>query len=294
MDVQRGVEGLRGARAGLEGSVGFVPTMGALHEGHFHLMRRARDECDRLVVSIFVNPKQFGPGEDLEAYPRDEAADLAACESLGADLVFLPPVEEMYPEDFATRIEVGGPALGLEGAHRPGHFDGVATVCARLFGLVRPDRAYFGWKDMQQFCVLRRLVADLALPLVLVPCEIVREPDGLALSSRNRYLSPADRKRAPGLHAALQAARRAFLAGERRGAVLLETARRALPETFEPAYFALRREADFTEPKDPVGEGVRILAAARLGRTRLLDNLPLVPAEDRGGFPPGEDGKGPR
>ncbi len=272
--LARTVAALRRARAGLAGPVGFVPTMGALHEGHLSLFRRARRECRSTVASIFVNPTQFGPNEDFERYPRDLERDLEACRSEGVDLVFAPPVAEMYPEGFATAVEVEGPAEGLEGALRPGHFRGVATVCTRLFLLVAPDVAYFGWKDMQQYCVLKRMVEDLGFPLELRPCEVVRAADGVALSSRCRYLSPEERELAPALYRALLRAREAYRLGERDPQALVRAATEAVPEAFDLEYVALRREEDFGEP-EAAGPGVRILIAARLGSTRLIDNIPL-------------------
>ncbi len=270
--------------------VGLVPTMGALHDGHASLIRRAREECDRVVVTVFVNPLQFGAGEDLERYPRPFEADLARCRAEGADLVFAPPVESMYPTGFCSTVDVGGEAEGLEGGERPGHFRGVATVVARLWSLCGPDRAYFGQKDAQQVAVLRRLHADLGLSGELVECAIVREPDGLALSSRNVYLSAEDRAAAVILFHALAAADRAWQRGVRRVADLLGVAGRIVAG--EPRgrldYLECRRAEDLAVLPDVVpddGSAVRLLLAVRFGEpsTRLLDNAVLGRGELEGG-----------
>jgi pantoate--beta-alanine ligase len=267
----------------LEGgcSIGLVPTMGALHRGHESLMQRARAENDRVAVTIFVNPLQFGPGEDLAAYPRDLAGDLEACASAGADAVFAPPVGAMYGEGFASRVAVGAEAETMEGTIRPGHFSGVATVVARLLATARPHRAYFGEKDAQQLAVVRRMVDDLGFPTQIVPCAIVREPDGLALSSRNVYLGADDRRAATVLSRALRSAQHAFARGERDRDRLVARARAVLAT--EPRadveYVELRRETDL-QPM-PAGEvtGGRLLVAAsfRGGQrpVRLLDNTAL-------------------
>ena len=229
-----------------EGSVGLVPTMGAFHEGHLSLFRAARGENDTVVVSLFVNPAQFGAGEDFDRYPRDEERDARLAEEEGVDVLFAPAAEEIYPPAFQTWVEVEQLGSILEGEHRPGHFRAVATVCLKLFNLVRPDRAYFGQKDAQQAAVVRRMVGDLAVPVEIRVCPTVRDEDGLALSSRNAYLSPEEREEALALPRALQARNRSLLNG------------------LEVDYF---EEADF-EP--------RVLAAAvRVGQTRLIDNAVL-------------------
>jgi pantoate--beta-alanine ligase len=211
---------LREALTGVSRPVGLVPTMGWLHKGHRALMRRARAESATVVVTIFVNPRQFNVPDDYTRYPRDTDADLAICEAEGVDIVWLPDVAEVYPAGFDTLVRVGAVAAPLEGAARPGHFDGVATVVAILFALVGAERAYFGQKDAQQVMVIWRMAGDLALPTAVVPCPTIREPDGLALSSRNVHLSAEERRAAPVLHRALTAAREAWLAGEREGDVL--------------------------------------------------------------------------
>jgi pantoate--beta-alanine ligase len=257
--------------------VGFVPTMGALHAGHRALLARARAESDVVVASVFVNPLQFGPAEDLASYPRDREADLAMLEAEGVDLAFVPAEGEMWPSPPEVRLRVGGsPAERLEGIHRPGHLDGVVTVVAKLLHLVGPSRAYFGQKDAQQLAVIRRMVDDLAFPNQIVACPTVREPDGLAVSSRNAYLSAPERQRATVLYRALQAGRAAFLAG-RRDPAAVEAAARALLEGqpgVEPDYVALVDAVSF-EPAKQAEPGQVLAIAARVGRTRLIDNVIL-------------------
>jgi pantoate--beta-alanine ligase len=256
--------------------VGFVPTMGALHAGHRSLLAAARRENALVVASVFVNPLQFGPAEDLASYPRDRGADLAVLAAEGTDLAFLPSDAEMWPTPPEVRVQVGGGlAERLEGQHRPGHLDGVATVVAKLLHLVGPSRAYFGQKDAQQLATIRRMVADLAFPNQVVACPTVREPDGLAVSSRNAYLSPDERRRATALHRALEAGRAAFRAGGDPAAV--EAAARELLEGtpgVEPDYVALVEEATF-EPVKQAEPGQILATAARVGRTRLIDNVIL-------------------
>jgi pantoate--beta-alanine ligase len=257
--------------------VGFVPTMGALHAGHRALLARARAESDVVVASVFVNPLQFGPAEDLASYPRDREADLAVLEAEGVDLAFVPAEGEMWPSPPEVRLRVGGsPAERLEGMHRPGHLDGVVTVVAKLLHLVGPSRAYFGQKDAQQLAVIRRMVDDLAFPNQIVACPTVREPDGLAVSSRNAYLSVPERQRATVLYRALQAGRAAFLAG-RRDPAAVEAAARALlggQPGVEPDYVALVDAVSF-EPAKQAEPGQVLAIAARVGRTRLIDNVIL-------------------
>ena len=271
-DLDRALAALRG-----EGrSLGFVPTMGALHAGHVALLDRARAACDATVASIFVNPLQFGPNEDFTRYPRDEAGDLATLAAAGCDVVWLPDVATMYPPGSATAIEVAGPAEGWEGAVRPGHFRGVATVCARLFGQVRPTQAYFGEKDWQQVQVVRRMVADLALPLEIVAVPTVREADGLALSSRNRYLAPAERQGAPRLYAAMRRAAAAIVAGTGVADALGQAGAMLEQAGLRPDYVALV-DGPSMAAIDAPRPGARLIAAARLGAVRLLDNIPLDP-----------------
>jgi pantoate--beta-alanine ligase len=256
--------------------VGFVPTMGALHAGHRSLLAAARAGNDLVVASVFVNPLQFGPAEDLAAYPRDRDADLAVLAAEGVDLAFLPPDGEMWPDPPDVRLAVGGLAERLEGLVRPGHLDGVATVVAKLLHLVGPSRAYFGQKDAQQLAVVRRMVADLAFPNEIVACPTVREPDGLAVSSRNAYLSPDERRRATALYRALSAGRAAFEAGGRDPAAVEAAARDLLEDApgVAPDYVALVDPVTF-EPVKQTEPGQVLATAARVGRTRLIDNVIL-------------------
>jgi pantoate--beta-alanine ligase len=254
--------------------VGFVPTMGYLHEGHASLIRRARAESDVVVVSLFVNPLQFGAGEDLDAYPRDLDRDTRLADSEGADLLFTPPVGEMYPRPVMTTVSVAEVSAPLEGAARPTHFDGVATVVAKLFAIVGPSSAYFGEKDFQQVAVVRRMVADLSMPVEVVACPTVRERDGLALSSRNAYLTPEQRAAAPVVHRALQAGAALVMAGERDPrAVRMLMAEIIEAEPLAELDYAEVVSADsFTVP-DPLAGALRLLAAVRFGRARLIDNV---------------------
>jgi pantoate--beta-alanine ligase len=272
MRIARTLDALREAQIALDAPLGFVPTMGALHEGHIALVRAARAAGGPVAASIFVNPTQFGPNEDFLAYPRTEEADLEKLAQAGCALAWLPDVATMYPADEATMITVGGPAANWEGRIRPGHFAGVATVVAKLFGQMRPARAYFGEKDWQQIQVIRRMTADLLLPVDIVPVPTVREADGLALSSRNRFLGTAERRVAPALHAALAAAARRIGAGEAVAGVL-ERGRDELREVgLTPDYFALVA-AHSLEVLEDLARPARLIAAAKLGRIRLLDNV---------------------
>jgi len=282
MKCARTVEELRAQlaparRAGR--TIGLVPTMGALHEGHLSLVARARRDCDVVVVSLFVNPSQFNERADLERYPRREHEDARAAELAGADVLFAPPVEEVYPAGFATSVEVLGLTDRLEGQARGReHFRGVATVVTKLLCMALPDVAYFGQKDAQQVLVIRRLAADLNLPVRIESLPTVREPDGLALSSRNALLSGAERARARALPAALRAAAAAVTAGERSGAAIVAAARTALEaHGVQPDYVALV-DPHTLEPLDSLaGEGLLALAA-RVGEVRLIDNELLSPA----------------
>jgi pantoate--beta-alanine ligase len=263
-----------------EATVSFVPTMGALHEGHLSLVRRAKALADRTVVSIFVNPTQFGPGEDLESYPRTPEEDARRLAEEGCDLLFLPTPAVIYPEGFATWVEVGGPpAEGLEGEHRPGHFRGVATVVTVLLELVGPDLAVFGEKDAQQLAVVRRVVRDLRLPVEIVAGPTVREEDGLALSSRNLYLDPEERRSATVLHRALVAARDALENGERNADALRRRMREVLDaEPRAETEYAEVVDAVFFRPIEGTITGPVVLPlAVRIGRTRLIDNLHWAP-----------------
>lgn len=256
-------------------SLAFVPTMGALHAGHRALVRAGVKSGAATAASIFVNPLQFGPTEDLSRYPRDEAGDLAALEEEGCALAWLPDVATMYPPDEATTIVPSGPAERWEGDARPGHFRGVATVCAKLFGQVRPDRAYFGEKDWQQVQVIKRMVADLLLPLEIVAVETVREPDGLALSSRNRFLTPEDRATAPFLNQTLRHVAQRLLAGETASVVLAEATSALSARGFDVNYLALV-DGPSLAPIHHNAPNSRLITAARLGTVRLLDNIAIA------------------
>jgi len=261
-------------------TVGLVPTMGYLHDGHVSLMSRARTECGLVVVSIFVNPLQFGTGEDLSSYPRDLPSDTAAAAAGGVDVLFVPDVTEMYPRPAATSVVVPELAATMEGAARPTHFAGVATVVAKLFNIAGPCRAYFGQKDFQQLTIVERLVADLSFPVEVVGCPIVREPDGLALSSRNVYLGVDERRAAPVLHRALQAGVAAIVAGERDAAAVRDLMERivAAEPLADLDYVAVVDAVDLAPLAVLAGE-VRLLVAAKLGRPRLLDNLGVLVPE---------------
>jgi pantoate--beta-alanine ligase len=259
-------------------TIGLVPTMGYYHDGHLSLMRRARRDNDVVVVSLFVNPAQFAPGEDFEAYPRDEERDLRLAEAEGVDVLFAPPVEEVYPAGFATAVTVSELTDMLEGdeAQRgPEHFQGVTTVVTKLFNMAAPDVAYFGQKDAQQALVIRKLVHDLDIPVRIEVCPTIRDPDGLALSSRNAYLSPDERERALALSRALRAAEAAVASGTRDAAAVVAAARDELDRAgLEPDYLQLRSAIDLS-PVERVNGSTLLAVAARVGRARLIDNAIL-------------------
>lgn len=258
-------------------TVGFVPTMGNLHAGHHSLIKLARARTDRVVASVFVNPTQFGPNEDFERYPRTLTQDQAGLAEQGCDLLFAPEVATMYPFGHANSVSVHVPQVTdtLEGAHRPGHFDGVATVVCKLFNLVQPDVAVFGQKDFQQLKVIERMVRDLALPVKVMGAPTLRAEDGLALSSRNQYLSPAERELAPQIHATLLQMRELVLKGHAIKVVEQAAASKLARAGFEPDYAAIRRAEGLAEPAEGERDGLVALIAARLGSTRLIDNLPF-------------------
>ncbi len=280
METARGIAAARAAVAQARAagkSIGFVPTMGYLHDGHAALIRRARAENGFVAVSVFVNPLQFGPQEDYREYPRDLERDARLAEAAGADLLFVPAVEEMYPAGFRTHVEVEVLSDRLCGAFRPGHFRGVATVVTKLLNIVAPDRAYFGQKDAQQLLILRRMVRDLNMNVELVAVPTVREPDGLAMSSRNTYLTPEERRSALALYRALTEAEALIAAGER-SAAAVTAAMRAVLEA-DPAVRAEYAAAVDPETLDDlavIGDRVLLAVAARVGRARLIDNLYLV------------------
>lgn len=274
MIVTETMEELRRAVAEAPRPLGLVPTMGFLHDGHLSLVRAAKEESATVTVSIFVNPTQFGPDEDFDAYPRDLDRDLELLEEEGADLVWVPEVEALYPERFQTWVEVAEVTQPLEGAQRPGHFRGVTTVVAKLFNAVQPDLAYFGQKDAQQVVVLRRMIVDLNFPLRIVVCPTVRDPDGLAMSSRNTYLDPAQRQAATVLYRALSAAREAFEAGVREAEALREAMGEVLAAEplANPEYVSVADPATLTELDGEV-EAALFSMAVHVGPARLIDNM---------------------
>jgi pantoate--beta-alanine ligase len=278
MLVTNALPELRKIRASMGGTFGLVPTMGALHDGHASLIRRATGECDHVGVSVFINPMQFGSGEDLEKYPRTIEDDLALLERLGVALVFTPAIDRMYPSGYQTWITVENVTAPLEGTWRPGHFRGVVTVVAKLFNAFEPDRAYFGQKDAQQAVVIRRMVKDLNCPVEIVVCPTVRESDGLALSSRNAYLGPEERKAATVLYRALVLAKNSYEKGEKDGAVL----RSVMQSVIESEPLAVAEYISAADPETLLElqqivpeNGVLLSMAVRIGKTRLIDNLML-------------------
>ena len=253
--------------------VGVVPTMGALHDGHMSLVREARKQSDRVIVTIFVNPMQFNNKDDLAKYPRDEAHDLALLDAEGVDVLFAPGVDEVYPKGFATVVSVAGVSEPLEGAFRPGHFDGVATVVSKLFGMTQAGRAFFGEKDWQQLQVVRRMVEDLNVPVRIIGCPTIREADGLAMSSRNVRLTAQERAVAPRLHAAMQAAAAAIRAGQPVAESLEEAKAEVAALGFGQWDYLELRSAEGLRPLDDLSEPARMLAAVYLGDVRLIDNI---------------------
>ena len=253
--------------------VGVVPTMGALHDGHLSLARAAREQSDRVIVTIFVNPMQFNNASDLDKYPRDEAHDLALLDAEGVDVLFAPGVDEVYPDGFATKVSVAGVSEPLEGAMRPGHFDGVATVVSKLFGMTQAGRAFFGEKDWQQLQVVKRLVEDLNIPVRIMGCPTIREEDGLAMSSRNVRLSAEERAQAPVLHQQMQAAAEAIRQGKDAGAALAAAKATILAAGFHDVEYLELRTVEGLKPATDATEPVRMLAAVWLGDVRLIDNI---------------------
>ena len=271
------IEDFRSARDEVRGGLGLVPTMGSLHEGHLSLVRRATSENDSVAVSIFVNPSQFGQGEDFHSYPRDMERDLSLLEEAGANLVFTPSADALYPPGFNTWVEVESLTRRLEGERRPGHFRGVATVVAKLFNIVRPHRAYFGQKDGQQVAVIKRLVQDLNMGIEVVVVPTVREPDGLALSSRNVYLTGDQRKAAPVIYRALREAETLWLDGEKRGESLRVAVRRVLEREpmVERIDYVSVADASSLEELDAIQEKAMVSVAVQIGKARLIDNIIL-------------------
>ncbi|MCW3796306.1 pantoate--beta-alanine ligase [Sphingomonas sp. BN140010] len=283
MQIIRSIAELRKARRGLAGTLSLVPTMGALHEGHLTLVREGRARADQVAATIFVNPLQFGAGEDLGRYPRQEEQDLALLEREGCDLVWLPTPEQLYPAGFATTVTVSGVSERWEGAARPGHFAGVATVVAKLLLAAAPDVALFGEKDFQQLAVIRRMATDLGLPVQIIGVPTVRDADGLALSSRNAYLSADERTRALALPRALGEAERRIAAGEPVDGVLAEAKAAVIASGFESVDYLALVDADRLEPLEQPGGAMRLIAAATIGSTRLIDNMAVssMPQEPR-------------
>lgn len=281
MEIVRTARDIRAVTGSWRGggfSVGLVPTMGGIHAGHLALAAAAKKKDGRVAASLFVNPRQFGPDEDLSAYPRDEAADAARLASAGVDILFAPTLAEIYPDGFATTVSVAGLSEPLCGAFRPGHFDGVATVVAKLLTATAPDTAWFGEKDYQQLQVVKRLVRDLGLPVAVRSVATVREPDGLALSSRNAYLTVDERRRAPALHRALAAMAAAMAAGAADVAGEVARAAEALRLAgFDPVDYVAAVDAETLAPlTGPPRRPARAMAAATLGRARLIDNVPVA------------------
>lgn len=276
MQIVTTLADLRHLRTALTGSFGLVPTMGALHAGHLALVRRAKRECDRVGVSIFVNPTQFGPSEDLSKYPRTLERDQQLLEAEGVDIVWTPPPEIVYPANFQTWVTVDEVTKPLEGKARPGHFRGVATVVAKLFNAFTPDKAYFGQKDAQQVVVIRQMARDLNFPVAIVVCPTEREPDGLALSSRNAYLNPEERQAATVLYRALTAAKKEFEAGQRDAEIL----RAILSSTIATEPLAREEYVSVANPQtlaelEVIEDGALLSLAVRVGKTRLIDNFLL-------------------
>ena len=276
MQIVSTLPDLRSSRLAFSGIVGLVPTMGYLHEGHLSLIRRARQECDHVVVSIFVNPTQFGPNEDLSRYPRDLDRDLSLIEPLGTDLVWMPTAEMMYPDGYQTWVDVEAMTRPLEGAMRPGHFRGVTTIVAKLFNGVQPHKAYFGQKDAQQAAVIRQMTRDLNYPIEIVVCPIVREPDGLAMSSRNVYLDPEQRKAATVLYRSLTGAKEAYERGERDAEKLRQIMKDLLAsEPLAQLQYVSCADYDTLEELDTVKRKTLLSMAVFIGKTRLIDNFVL-------------------
>ncbi len=280
MDVVETIDALRAARAKLNGTIGLVPTMGALHDGHIALVRQAKAENDAVIVSIFVNPTQFNPNEDLSKYPRDIPHDLELLRQAGVDLVFTPTPELIYPEGFQTWVDVQNVSQGLEGERRPGHFRGVATVVAKLFNLTRPQRAYFGQKDAQQAVVIKRMTRDLNFPILIRICPTVREADGLAMSSRNVYLTPEQRKAAPVIRRSLLAASSAYENSERTAnkfrVVILDVL--ATEPLAEADYVSIAEATTLLEVEKRADNPMLVALVVKFGSTHLLDNM-LLPSE---------------
>lgn len=281
MQLKRRLTEIRAAIADLRsegGTIALVPTMGALHAGHISLVERACEVADHVIASIFVNPTQFGEGEDFESYPRTEEEDAAKLEAAGCELLWVPTADQVYPDGFSTSIAVTGVSEGLCGAARPGHFDGVATVVAKLFNQILPDYALFGEKDYQQLALIRRMARDLDFQIEIIGVPTMREADGLAMSSRNTYLSADERDRAVALPNALRTAADAIIGGAAVGGTLAAAQASLIDAGFATVDYVELRDADTLEPVDQLERPARLLAAARMGQTRLIDNIAVDPA----------------
>lgn len=275
LKIIKSISGMKKYRSTLRGTVGFIPTMGYLHKGHLSLVQRAKKENDHVIVSIFVNPKQFGPNEDLQSYPRDTKRDIQMLETAGTDTLFLPTVKDMYPNGYGTYINVQDITTRLEGEIRPGHFEGVTTVLAKLFNIIRPSRAYFGQKDAQQAAVVKKMVIDLNIPTKIIVGKIIREPDGLAMSSRNVFLNPSEHKEARVLSQSLFLARDLYKKGERKEKKINSEMEKLIKKTSGKIDYISIADKETLKEIKTIENGALVSLAVRFGKTRLIDNIIL-------------------